>query len=146
MDMSRLNFKYLFQGTSATLSRETPGFAVYFISYNAMKNQITRDDPLYKLKCFMFGGFAGCCAWSIVYPQDRIKTRMQTSQIPLTYMQTLKQILAQDKIGGLYKGFHYALMRAVPLHAAAFAMMEFLNNIDLFKGSNTYNRKLSISN
>ena len=36
-----------------------------------------------------------------------------------------KEILQDGGYRGLYRGFHFALMRAIPLHATAFATMEF---------------------
>jgi hypothetical protein len=37
----------------------------------------------------------------------------------------------KDGYKNLYKGFSYALMRAIPLHATTFTMMEFfLKNFD----------------
>jgi hypothetical protein len=36
----------------------------------------------------------------------------------------LKEVLKDGGYRGLYRGFHYALMRAVPLHATAFMTFE----------------------
>ena len=44
----------------------------------------------------------------------------------LGFVQGLKEIVSESNGGyrGLYRGFHLALMRAIPLHATAFATME----------------------
>lgn len=136
-----LNFKFMFQGLSATFYRETPGFAIYFSVYNYLK-----DNRMHIAKCirklfyfeknipnkislvesFMFGSIAGSIAWIFIYPQDRIKTHIQAiTDKNIGFAEGLKEIVAKGGYKGLYRGFHYALMRAIPLHATAFATMEF---------------------
>ena len=40
IEKQMLNRKFLFQGLSATFYRETPGFAIYFSTYNYLKNKM----------------------------------------------------------------------------------------------------------
>lgn len=109
----------IFQGLSATFSRETPGFAIYFYTYNRMKQD---DDTL--IHNFVKGGLAGIFSWIFIYPQDRIKTFMQASkEKQIGFGEAMKNI---NKTGlvSFYKGFHLALLRAVPLHATVFTSFE----------------------
>jgi solute carrier family 25 carnitine/acylcarnitine transporter 20/29 len=121
--------KYLYKGLSATFYREVPGFAIYFSMYNYLKSSteymFSRNITLYE--SFMFGGFSGAFSWIFIYPQDRIKTHIQSSTYKITLKQGMKDIINDGGILGLYRGFHYALMRAIPLHATAFMVNEICN-------------------
>ena len=71
---NQMNVQYLYQGFYATLTRETPGFAIYFSVYNLMKNQ---SKEMSLLKSFIYGSFAAIFSWVFIYPQDRIRTHLQ---------------------------------------------------------------------
>jgi solute carrier family 25 carnitine/acylcarnitine transporter 20/29 len=123
-NLKGFNYRSLFQGLSATLTRETPGFALYFSIYNKLKG----DDYISPINSFVYGGLAGMGAWVFIYPQDRIKTHMQaTKEKRLGFIQSFKEIKISENKGIIrtfYKGFHFALIRAIPLHATAFMTME----------------------
>ena len=118
------NVRHLFRGLSATFTRETPGFAIYFSTYEYLKNRHKKEITNYQ--SFLYGGMSGALAWTFIYPQDRIKTKMQAGTSDGFY-KTMKSIYTEEGLKGYYRGFHLALMRAVPLHAGTFMMMEILN-------------------
>lgn len=133
-----LNPRFMFQGLSATFYRETPGFAIYFSIYNYLKDNRKYIAKTFNLEKFMpdkislaesfaFGSVAGSTAWIFIYPQDRIKTHIQAITTKnIGFVEGFKEIITKGGgYRGLYKGFHFALMRAIPLHATAFASMEF---------------------
>ena len=118
-----IEFKSLFQGLSATWSREVPGFAVYFSVYNNLKDRTPNLTPIHS---FAYGTMAGVCAWSLIYPQDRIKTLIQASRDKhIKFSEGLSEIM-KDGYRGLYKGFSFCLLRVVPLHGTVFMTMELL--------------------
>lgn len=119
----------LYRGLSATFTREVPGFTVYFSTYNFLKNKYCNkyntDIPLYR--SFLYGGFSGAVSWLCIYPQDVIKTRIQSNnKKSVSYLKTIKNIYNEGGVGLFFKGFQYAFMRAIPLHAGTFMMMEFM--------------------
>lgn len=122
----------LYRGLSATFTRETPGFAIYFTSYEYLKRKYlgnsNKELPLHV--AFMYGGFSGALSWFGIYPQDVIKTRMQanTNIKNITFLNTAQSIYKDGGIKPFFRGFHLALFRAVPLHAGTFSMMEFMKN------------------
>ncbi len=130
------NRRFLFQGLSATFYRETPGFAIYFATYNFLKNfrnnlfegycDNKNDIPDFtSMEAFSYGAISGCTAWIFIYPQDRIKTHLQAiKDRQLGFVEGFREVLKEGGYRGLYRGFHFALMRAVPLHATAFMTME----------------------
>ncbi len=121
-NVQKLSLGYLYQGFSATLTRETPGFAIYFSVYKYLKNN---DKNISASRSFIYGALSGTFAWIFIYPQDRIKTHLQAlTDKKLNFLQSFREILAQGGYKGFYKGFSFALMRAIPLHATAFMTME----------------------
>ena len=128
-----LSIKFLFRGLGATWTREVPGFAIYFSVYESLKHrnhtQHGREIGLHN--SFFYGGIAGVAAWIFIYPQDRIKTILQSSHSSGKGMNPgiNKIILDIYNAGGLrhfYSGFSWAVARAMLLHSGTFCMMEFL--------------------
>lgn len=119
----------LFKGLSATFTREVPGFAIYFSTYEFLKRKYCRTSDVVPIEMsFVFGGISGGMAWFGIYPQDVIKTRMQ-SEINgknTKYFQMAHLLYNENGIRSFFKGFHLALLRAVPLHSGTFMMMEVL--------------------
>jgi solute carrier family 25 carnitine/acylcarnitine transporter 20/29 len=113
-----IHFKFLFKGLGVTFTREVPGFAIYFKVYEELKTRFYSSV----FSSFLFGGIAGATAWVFIYPQDRIKTIIQSTKETSTT--TIFKNLWYS--GGFYKGFSFALYRAVLLHSGTFFMMELL--------------------
>ena len=116
---------------SATFTRETPGFAIYFNVYESLKKKIYTERnleiPFYS--SFMFGGMAGLTSWIFIYPQDCVKTLMQAENSRISnksFSETVREIYKKGGFSSFYRGFHFALMRAIPLHAGTFMTMEIL--------------------
>jgi solute carrier family 25 carnitine/acylcarnitine transporter 20/29 len=120
--------KYLFKGLSATFTREVPGFAIYFFTYESLKVKFFKDNKQITIgSSFLFGGISGAAAWLFIYPQDRIKTIIQSSAKNITILNQIKSTYASGGLKQFYSGFSFAIMRAVLLHSGTFSMMEFLN-------------------
>lgn len=120
----------LFRGLSATFVREVPGFAIYFSVYDGFKTTFYKNQQIEIYTAFLVGGLSGFTSWFLIYPPDRIKTRMQTNIMTTnqpTFLETTKIIYKESGYRGFYRGFHFALMRAIPLHCGTFAMFEFLS-------------------
>ncbi|CAH2076202.1 unnamed protein product, partial [Iphiclides podalirius] len=64
--------KALFRGLGVTIARDSPAFAVYFASYEAM----TRGNQS-AARVFVAGGLAGALSWVLLYPIDVVKSRLQ---------------------------------------------------------------------
>lgn len=132
-----INPNFLYKGFSATFTREVPGFAIYFSTYHYLKDYYFRVNGVNKdtMKLspglsFLFGGLAGSMAWLFIYPQDRIKTIIQSSTNDDKKINIGTIIKNTYKNGGLkafYSGFGFAISRAILLHAGTFMMFELLN-------------------
>ncbi len=116
---------FLFKGLSVTFTREVPGFAIYFSTYEYLKNHFYKDNNISISSSFLFGGISGAMAWIFIYPQDRIKTIIQSNNNNNNISAIIKNLY---KTGGFYTGFSFALARAILLHSGTFCTMELLSN------------------
>ena len=96
----------------------------YFIKAN-IKRYINNESITIP-SSFLFGGISGTMAWIFIYPQDRIKTVLQSSTTS-----SIRDIIYNTySSGGLkqfYSGFSFAVGRAILLHSGTFCMMEILS-------------------
>jgi solute carrier family 25 carnitine/acylcarnitine transporter 20/29 len=123
---------YIFKGMGATFTREVPGFAIYFSTYEYLKNKyftsLNKDISI--PASFVFGGISGSMAWIFIYPQDRIKTIIQSN---IGDKLSIGNIIKKTyEVGGLkhfYSGFSFAIGRAILLHSGTFTMMEILDSM-----------------
>lgn len=123
----------LYKGFGITLFRETPGFGIYFSTYNYLTKTFDNNDSKSLVKTFLFGSLSGVNSWIFIYPSDLIKTRYQamihsnvnltanlTSKSINTVPEVIKSIYKKDGIRGFYHGFSLSIMRAIPLHGGVF--------------------------
>jgi hypothetical protein len=126
-----ITMEYLFRGLSATWTREIPGFAIYFTVYETLKHHTAtkHGEQIGLSSAFAFGGLSGVAAWIFIYPQDRIKTILQSSrQLGNTgFTSVMLDIYRAGGLRHFYTGFVWAVARAMTLHSGTFCMMEILN-------------------
>ena len=121
---------FLFKGLSATFTREVPGFAIYFSTYEYLKNKFytSQNKDIDVLASFVFGGISGSNAWIFIYPQDRIKTIIQSNtNSKMNIMDLIKTTYQNGGLRQFYSGFSMAIARAILLHSGTFCMMEILS-------------------
>lgn len=120
----------LYSGLSACFMREVPGYAIYFQTYNSLRNNNVferycgvTNSALQTLLC---GGLSGANSWIFIYPFDVIKTHMQIQErnpvminksVSPTFIVTARALM---KSGQLYKGFSLGVTRAFCLHSCVF--------------------------
>jgi hypothetical protein len=122
---------FIFKGLSATFTREIPGFAIYFSTYEGLKNYFYNNNISNNISIpasFVFGGLSGITAWVFIYPQDRIKTIIQSHTNNISINTLIRNIYKTGGIKQFYKGFSFAAARAVLLHSGTFCTMELLSN------------------
>jgi solute carrier family 25 carnitine/acylcarnitine transporter 20/29 len=120
-------YKTLYKGFIPTIFRETPGFGIYFTTYNYLNNNYNNKKSL--LNNFIYGSLSGLSAWLFIYPSDLIKTKYQaTKQEHVNLKEIIINIWKENNINNNYKkgflnfysGFSLAIMRALPLHGGVF--------------------------
>lgn len=110
----------LYNGWTATLFREVPGYGIYFTVYEYLKNTFGMPN------CYtpaIYGALCGVASWTFIYPADPIKTKMQNNSI--NFREALAIIMKNEGLAGLYRGMPLALFRAIPLHGGVFMGYEF---------------------
>ncbi|KAG8715826.1 carnitine transporter [Ceratobasidium sp. 423] len=120
----------IFRGTAATLARDGPGSAAYFVAYEVAKKRLTPagSDPsqLNLSAVVLAGGLAGVAMWSVAIPPDVIKSRLQSapSGTYAGFIDCTRKTIAKDGVKALWKGFGPAMARAFPANAATFLGVE----------------------
>jgi solute carrier family 25 (mitochondrial carnitine/acylcarnitine transporter), member 20/29 len=126
----------VYKGTFATALRDMPASGAYFGTYEFIKKELAAGSTeLNPVKTITAGGLAGIINWIVAMPFDIGKSRFQTAPEG-TYRNLLHvytELLKQDGILGLYKGFTPVILRAFPANAACFlgyeVAMSFLNRL-----------------
>lgn len=103
----------IYRGTGATLARDGPGSAAYFLAYEAIKKQLTpagQDPASLSLSAVVLaGGFAGVTMWTFAIPPDvssnlKLLTLGELIRLRFIPIQVIKSRL-QGAPEGTYKGF-----------------------------------------
>jgi len=124
---SQAGFRGLTRGFFLTASREVPGFATYFASYEYMVRELG-DSTVSVLFC---GGMAGIASWLVTYPQDVIKTRIQAdgyggNRKYRGAYHCLKISIATEGWRFLIRGIGSTVIRAFPTNAATFGVYTYI--------------------
>lgn len=130
--------KGLFAGLSPLLMRDVPFNTLFFGTYRTYCagfkyiNDRKDQSELSAAEVFLSGGLAGMTAWSIVFPFDIVKSRMQAglsmdaagNLVSSTTESSAREVAIEVyKEGGVrkfYRGWSPAVLRAFPANAALF--------------------------
>ncbi|XP_038596124.1 mitochondrial carnitine/acylcarnitine carrier protein [Tachyglossus aculeatus] len=128
----------IYKGTVLTLMRDVPASGMYFMTYEWLKNILTPEgksvSELSALRILLAGGTAGIFNWAVAIPPDVLKSRFQTApagKYPNGFRDVLRELVREEGVASLYKGFTAVMIRAFPANAACFlgfeVAMKFLN-------------------
>ncbi|KAL2144930.1 hypothetical protein VTI28DRAFT_8274 [Corynascus sepedonium] len=124
----------LYRGEAVTLLREAQAYGMWFLAFewlmnsDAARNGIERKDVA-SWKVAFYGGLAGEALWLGSYPFDVIKSKMQTDGFGAEQRyKTMRDCFAQtwraEGMRGFWKGIGPTLLRAMPVSAGTFAVVE----------------------
>ncbi|EHB01072.1 Mitochondrial carnitine/acylcarnitine carrier protein [Heterocephalus glaber] len=131
----------IYKGTVLTLMRDVPASGMYFMTYEWLKNIFTPESlidsgcgwvfcsvsELSAPRILVAGGFAGIFNWAVAIPPDVLKSRFQTAppgKYPNGFRDVLRELIQNEGITSLYKGFNAVMIRAFPANAACFLGFE----------------------
>ncbi|XP_042307090.1 mitochondrial carnitine/acylcarnitine carrier protein [Sceloporus undulatus] len=128
----------VYKGTVLTLMRDVPASGMYFMTYEWLKNILTPEgqsvSDLSVPRILFAGGMAGIFNWAVGIPPDVLKSRFQTAppgKYPNGFRDVLRELIREEGVMSLYKGFTAVMIRAFPANAACFLgfeiAMKFLN-------------------
>ncbi|MFT7810875.1 mitochondrial carnitine/acylcarnitine carrier protein [Arapaima gigas] len=117
---------------------DVPASGMYFMTYEWLKNILTpegRSPSELSVPSVLFaGGMAGIFNWAVAIPPDVLKSRFQTApegKYPHGFRDVLRELIREEGVSSLYKGFSAVMLRAFPANAACFlgfeVAMKFLN-------------------
>uniref|UniRef100_A0A2H6MZH8 Mitochondrial carnitine/acylcarnitine carrier protein n=1 Tax=Micrurus carvalhoi TaxID=3147026 RepID=A0A2H6MZH8_9SAUR len=132
----------VYKGTVLTLMRDVPASGMYFMTYEWLKRILTPQgqsvSDLSVPRVLFAGGMAGIFNWAVGIPPDVLKSRFQTAppgKYPNGFRDVLRELVREEGVLSLYKGFTAVMIRAFPANAACFlgfeVAMKFLNWIAL---------------
>jgi solute carrier family 25 carnitine/acylcarnitine transporter 20/29 len=126
--------KGLYRGEAVTILREAQAYGMWFLAFeymmnaDAARNKILRKEiPSYKIA--FYGGLAGEALWIASYPFDVVKSKMQTDGFgkDMKYQNMrdcFRQTYRGEGLRGFWKGIAPTLLRAMPVSAGTFAVVE----------------------
>uniref|UniRef100_A0A4W3K3S3 Mitochondrial carnitine/acylcarnitine carrier protein n=1 Tax=Callorhinchus milii TaxID=7868 RepID=A0A4W3K3S3_CALMI len=114
----------IYKGTVLTLMRDVPASGMYFMSYEWLKTVLTPEgtsvNDLSVPSILFAGGVAGILNWTVAIPPDVLKSRFQTApegMYPNGFRDVLRELVREEGIVSLYKGFTPVMLRAFPANA-----------------------------
>jgi solute carrier family 25 carnitine/acylcarnitine transporter 20/29 len=99
----------LFRGLWATIVREIPAYAGFYVGFEATKRALVKPGEDANVLQLMTAGAAGGVGyWTACYPLDVVKSKVQNQVEPpkgFYVISTLKSIQAEGGFGALFRGF-----------------------------------------
>eukprot|EP01132_Coremiostelium_polycephalum_P006246 gene6246-7777_t len=124
----------IYQGLGPTLLRDIPANGLYFGFYELTRRMLLSGneklEDLSATKVMIAGAVGGVSYWTLTYPTDAIKSKIQTDSIfpeQRRYhgiLDCAKKVYKQEGIAGFYKGFGPCFIRSIPANAACFVLYE----------------------
>lgn len=118
-----------FRGFVPTLVREMPGYFFFFGGYEGTRELLRQPnqtkDEIGLWKTMVAGGVGGMIFWTITYPIDVVKSRVQVNSTSESLGLMLMQIARKEGVGALYSGLSPTLLRTIPATATLFATYEY---------------------
>ncbi|KAL4896519.1 mitochondrial carrier domain-containing protein [Aspergillus ambiguus] len=126
--------KGVYRGQNVTYFREAQAYGMWFLTFeylmnqDAKRNNIKRED-ISSVKVATYGGLAGEALWLSSYPFDVVKSKMQcdgfgAQQQFKSMTDCFKKTYAAEGLGGFWKGLGPTLLRAMPVSAGTFVVVE----------------------
>ena len=125
----------LFQGINSTIAREMPGYFVFFGAYEGTRVLLTpkgkTKNECGTLATFIAGANGGIALWSVIYPIDVVKSRVQASlsKNQATLWRCMLDISRKEGFTSLYSGLRPTLIRTVPASGAMFLTYEWTKKV-----------------
>jgi solute carrier family 25 carnitine/acylcarnitine transporter 20/29 len=173
--------KGIYRGLFVTCLRQGPSFAIYFPVYHILKdvfvgnngnidinnnnnnnsNNNNKNDSKYPSlssslwwSSALAGGLAGSLAWTIVYPIDVIKSRIQSLPMDTPSKKRSLYYIARNiyrNEGGfmtmiLSRGLAVTVLRAFPVNGTIFFVYEYVNQWLLLNDNNSNNSNNNSNN
>ncbi|XP_063375285.1 mitochondrial ornithine transporter 1 [Cydia amplana] len=119
----------LFRGLVPTIMREMPGYFFFFGGYEGTRELLTKPgqskDDIGPLRTMVAGAAGGLVLWTVIFPSDVIKSRVQISNKSQRFLAVGLEIVKQEGALALYNGLKPTLVRTIPATAVLFLVYEY---------------------
>ncbi|CAC9474263.1 mitochondrial ornithine transporter 1-like protein [Leishmania infantum JPCM5] len=120
--MATHGLRGLYTGVTGTVTRAVLGNMAYFVSYEQCREWLAqkfasslRDGEAAPIwHSMLAGGISGCCYWSVAYPADVAKTKMQVCPTARQqgFTRTLASLYRSGGVEALFRGWGVTVVRA----------------------------------
>jgi len=126
----------LYRGQLVTVVREATAYGTWFLAFewmmngDAARNSIERKE-IPTLRVAGYGGLAGEALWLASYPFDVVKSKMQSDGFGSGRRYSgmrdcFAKTMQKEGLAGFWKGIGPTLLRALPVSAGTFAVVELV--------------------
>nr|XP_012547293.2 mitochondrial ornithine transporter 2 isoform X3 [Bombyx mori] len=119
----------LFRGLVPTIMREMPGYFFFFGGYEGTRELLAKPgqskDDIGFLRTMAAGAVGGLVLWTVIFPTDVIKSRVQISNKSQKFLTVGYEIVKKEGVLALYNGLKPTLVRTIPATAALFVVYEY---------------------
>lgn len=119
----------MYRGMTSTLMREMPGYFFFFGGYEATRELLRADgqskDDIGLLKTMTAGSVGGLVLWTVIFPADVIKSRIQVNSLNASMLAVGTDIVRKEGPLALYNGLKPTLIRTIPATACLFVVYEY---------------------
>ncbi|OQS03891.1 Mitochondrial Carrier (MC) Family [Thraustotheca clavata] len=127
-------FAGLTAGLPAVMLRDVPFNFCFFGSYDHYTNwflrlmEVDSRRELHPMTVLTAGGLAGATSWTLVFPADVIKSRMQVDA-NLTFRHCVRSIWRLQGLAGFYRGWSSCVMGSFPADGSLFLGVEMTHRL-----------------
>ncbi|OQR92463.1 Mitochondrial Carrier (MC) Family [Achlya hypogyna] len=124
----------LLAGLPAVLLRDVPFNFCFFGAYDVYTTwfmsleDMSSKRELHPLAVLTAGGCAGATGWSIVFPVDVVKSRMQVGN-NVSFMSAASAVWNANGFRGFYRGWSAAVLRSFPANGCLFLGVEMTHRL-----------------
>lgn len=109
--------------------REMPGYFFFFGGYEGARELLKKPgqskDDIGFLRTMIAGAVGGIVLWTVIFPTDVIKSRVQISNKSQKFLTVGYEIIQKEGVLALYNGLKPTLVRTIPATAALFVVYEY---------------------
>lgn len=82
-------------------------------------------DEIGLLRTMISGAVGGIVLWTVIFPADVVKSRMQVKNLKTSAMTVTMDIFRNEGVTALYNGLRPTLLRTIPATAVLFVVYEY---------------------
>lgn len=128
---SQYGIRGAFRGVVPTMFRDSIGYGSYFTAYALLLNKFAPGVPRNELNLGIVGlsgSLAGILFWTLAFPFDVVKTRIQTDNLANPQFRGMgdafRTVYQTKGLKGFYQGYVPCFFRAIPVNGIVFMLYE----------------------